>query len=89
MRSDDGPTRSEGYDLARSLLSDHDPSVRDYLLVAASAEMTGDDVEALRITDEALTRWPMNEELREFARRLVLRTGDPTLRTKLEAGGQP
>lgn len=85
MRSDEGPKRAESFELAQALLEAADVAAHDFMLASAAAEVLGDDLAAVRCTMEALSRWPRDDELGRFARKLALRTGDVELRDVLEA----
>jgi predicted MPP superfamily phosphohydrolase len=84
MHSDETEQRTQAAQLAGELATGPEASAANYLLAAAALETMGDDARAIDLTKEALTRWPDEEDVREYARRLTLRTGDIELRAAAE-----
>lgn len=85
IHSDESPKREEGYQVASSLLSDSEATDQDLLLVAAAAEMTDRDDEAIElVTNRLRGREALTDSLLEYAGGLSMRTGNRELRQLLE-----
>jgi predicted MPP superfamily phosphohydrolase len=89
MHSDETGKRREAADLSAELTANSEASADDYLLAAGSSEVVGDNSAAIEFAKNALTHWPDRRDVRDYARKLALRTGDAVLRAAVEdvAGG--
>jgi predicted MPP superfamily phosphohydrolase len=84
MHSDEAPERAQAAAIAGQLLEDDAAEEEDYLLAAAAFEVNGEPARSIALTGEAISRWPDSARLISYARDLVTRTGDVSLRDAIE-----
>jgi hypothetical protein len=84
MHSDEGPKRAHATVIAEQLLVDGTVGEDEYLLAAAAFEVDGEPARSIALTGEAMIRWPHSTPLLSYARDLVTRTGDVSLREAIE-----
>jgi 3',5'-cyclic AMP phosphodiesterase CpdA len=84
MHSDEGPKRAQAAAIAGQLLEDDAAQEEEYLLAAAAFEVNGEPARAIALAGESMSRWPDSARLISYARDLVTRTGDVSLREAIE-----
>jgi hypothetical protein len=84
MHSDEGPKRAQATAIAEQLLVDDAVEEDEYLLAAAAFEVDGEPARSIALAGEAMIRWPHSARLLSYARDLVTRTGDVSLREAIE-----
>ncbi len=85
MHSDEGPKRTEAATLAEQLIETTEATAEHYLLAAGASEVAGLPGRSAEIVIRALARWPDHTDLFSYGRAVATRTGDPALRSALEA----
>jgi hypothetical protein len=85
MHSDEGPKRAEAVALADQLVAEPDATVDDYLLAAGASDVQGDTGRSVELVTRALEMWPNSAQLVTYARGLVTRSGDTSLRSVLDS----
>ena len=84
MHSDEGPKRVQATAIAEQLLVAGAVGEDEYLLAAAAFEVDGKPARSIALTGEAMIHWPHSARLLSYARDLVTRTGDVSLREAIE-----
>ena len=84
MHSDDGPKRAQATAISGQLLQDGAAAEDDYMLAAAAFEVDGEPARSVALVGEAISLWPHSARLLAYARDLVTRTGDVSLRVAIE-----